>query len=55
MLFILIATHIIAFVAGGLVFRNNSTAANKAISTVQSDATKVASVASTVAADVKKA
>jgi hypothetical protein len=55
MLFLLIVTHIAAFVAGALIFRNNAKAANAAISTVQSDATKVTSVASTVAADVKKA
>lgn len=66
MVYVLIATHIIAFVAGALVFRNNAKAANAAIATVQSDASKVASTAksvestvssaaSTVAADVKKA
>lgn len=55
MVFILIATHIAAFVIGALVFRNNSKAANAAISTVQSDASKVASAASAVASDVKKA
>jgi hypothetical protein len=66
MVYILIATHIIAFVAGALVFRNNATAANKVIATAQTDVTNVttaakgvesvvSSAASTVASDVKKA
>lgn len=55
MVFILIATHIAAFVIGALVFRNNSKAANAAISTVQSDASKVTSAANAVVSDVKKA
>lgn len=52
MVFILIATHIIAFVAGALVFRNNAKAANSAISTVQSDASKVTSAAAAVGSTV---
>lgn len=66
MVYILIATHIAAFVIGALVFRNNASAANKVIATAQTDASNVASAAkgvasavssaaSTVASDVKKA
>ena len=55
LILVLIATHISAFVAGALVFRNNEKAANTAINTVQSDASKVASTASSVASTVSNA
>lgn len=55
MVFVIIAVAVVSFVAGALVFRNNSTAANKAISTAQSDVSKVSTAASAVVADVKKA
>lgn len=55
MVYILIATHIAAFVLGALVFRNNAKAANAAIATVQTDASNVASAAKSVASTVSSA
>lgn len=50
----IIGSAIVGFVIGALVFRNNATAINKDISTVQSDASKVETAATAVATDVKK-
>lgn len=52
---LLIISHIVSFVAGALIFRNNSKAVNADISTAESVASTVKSAATTVASDVKKA
>lgn len=55
MVYVIIAVAVVSFVAGALVFRNNSTAANKAIASGQAVAGAVSTAATTVAAEVKKA
>jgi hypothetical protein len=65
-IYVAIAAAVVGFIIGALVFRNNAAAANKAIATAQTDASKaestvssvastVSNAANTVAADVKKA
>jgi hypothetical protein len=51
---LIVGAAVAGFVIGALVFRNNSVAINKDISTVQTDASKVETAAGAVATDVKK-